>query len=115
MLEDKEGAMSSVWEQEFVEARQRLLKSRDFHVLHSRGHEFGNAVVLTSVSEVPLEVSLKCKSCGTVFWFENAEWSTGGMTKWRMSSISIQDARSICVGSEEVCQSQRHVQPFLVV
>ena len=87
---------SGDWEQEFAEARQRLLQSDDFDTLRSRGHYLKNGVVLTSVSDVPFEVSLKCACCGLVFWFENAEWSTGGMTEWRLSTISMADAGSIC-------------------
>ncbi|MBV8771771.1 MAG: hypothetical protein JO166_05505 [Deltaproteobacteria bacterium] len=96
-----------VWEQEFGEARQRLLESSDFHALRSRGHDPDDAVVLTSVSDVPFEVSLKCTICGAVFWFENTEWSTGGIAKWRTSSISIEDASSVCLGWSTGCQSGR--------
>lgn len=95
-----------VWEQDFKEARQRLLQSRDFHTLRSRGHDLDDAVVLTSVSDVPFEVSLKCTTCRAVFWFENTEWSTGGMAKWRISSISMREA-SVCLGSSTVCHSER--------
>jgi hypothetical protein len=87
------------WEQQFAEARRRLLESHDFYRLRSLGHDLKNGVVLTSVSDVPFEVSLKCICCGLVFWFENAEWSTGGMTKWHISNISMQDANSICAGT----------------
>jgi hypothetical protein len=86
---------AGVWEEDFAEARQRLLESTDFHLLRSRGHNLKNAVVLTSVSDVPFEVSLKCIYCGIVFWFENDEWSTGSVS-WHLSSISKQDAREIC-------------------
>ena len=87
---------TGVWEEEFAEARQRLLESTDFHILRNRGHALANGVVLTSVSDVPFEVSLKCIYCGIVFWFENAEWATGGVAEWHISSISKQDASDIC-------------------
>jgi hypothetical protein len=87
---------SGVWEEEFSEARQRLLESNDFLILRSRGHDLNNGVVVTSVSDVPFEVSLKCIYCGIVFWFENAEWSIGGIAKWRVNSISLQESGSIC-------------------
>jgi hypothetical protein len=85
-----------VWEEEFTEAWQWLVESTDFHALQTRGHDLKNGVVLTSVSDVPFEVSLKCMYCGIVFWFENAEWATGGMAEWHISSISKQDASDIC-------------------
>ena len=87
---------ADVWEEEFAEARQRLLESTDFLTLRSRGHNLKNGVVLTSVSDVPFEVSLKCIYCGITYWFENAEWATGGMAEWHISSISKQDAGGIC-------------------
>ena len=98
---------AGVWEEEFAQARERLLDSRDFHDLRSRGHDLKNGVVLTSVSDVPFEMSVKCIHCGMVFWFENAEWSTGGMAKWRFSSTSIQHASSICSALVMICYSQR--------
>ena len=87
---------AGVWEEEFAEARQRLLESGEFCALLGRGHDLKNAVVLTSVSDVPFEVSLKCIHCGIVFWFENAQWSTGGAAEWRISSTSSREADLIC-------------------
>ena len=84
------------WEQEFTEARRQLLESRDLHVLRNRGHDLKNGAVLTSVSEVPFEVSLKCVRCGATFWFENAAWSTGGVKPWQISGISLEQARVPC-------------------
>jgi hypothetical protein len=84
------------WEQEFTEARQRLLDSGDFQTLCSRGHHLKNGVVLTSVSDVPFEISLKCLRCGIAFWFENAGWSTGGIAQWKISSISLEQASVPC-------------------
>jgi hypothetical protein len=87
---------AGVWEEEFAEARQRLLESGEVCVLLDRGHDLKNAVVLTSVSDVPFEVGLKCSHCGLMFWFENAQWSTGGAVEWHMSSISVREANFIC-------------------
>jgi hypothetical protein len=87
---------AGVWEEEFAEARERLLESRDFCALLGHGHDLKNAVVLTSVSEVPFEVGLKCSHCGLVFWFENVQWSIGGAAEWQMSSVSIREANLIC-------------------
>lgn len=84
------------WEEEFTEARQRLLESSDFYTLRRRGHHLKNGVVLTSVSEVPFEMSLKCVHCGVAFWFENAAWSTGGIAQWQISSISLEQASMPC-------------------
>jgi hypothetical protein len=86
----------SEWEQEFAEARRRLCESSDFHALRSRGHDLKNGVVLTSVSDVPFEMSLKCVHCRVAFWFENAAWSTGGIGEWQISSISLQQASVPC-------------------
>jgi hypothetical protein len=86
------------WEEEFTEARRWLLRSLDCHSLQSRGHDLMNGVVLTSVSNVPFEVSLKCRYCGVAFWFKNADWSVGGMTEWQLSSISRKDAIGKCDG-----------------
>jgi hypothetical protein len=84
------------WEQEFAEARRRLVESSDFHALRGGGHNLKNGAVLTSVSDVPFELSLKCVHCGVAFWFENAAWSTGGMAEWHISSISRADASIVC-------------------
>jgi hypothetical protein len=84
------------WEPEFNEARQRLLESRDFDTLCGRGHILRNGVVLTSVSDSPFEMSLKCMRCGTVFWFANAGWSTGGPVHWQISSTSVRQASMPC-------------------
>jgi hypothetical protein len=84
------------WEEEFTEARQQLLESRDFHALHGQGHDLKNGVVLTSVSNVPFEMSLKCVYCGVAFWFENPAWSTGGIAQWQLSSISREQASVPC-------------------
>jgi hypothetical protein len=84
------------WESEFDEARQRLLESKDFYTLRSRGHDLRNGVVLTSVSEVPFEMSLKCIHCRVAFWFQNAAWSTGGIARWQISNVSLKEAREPC-------------------
>jgi hypothetical protein len=84
------------WEEEFTEARQRLLESSDFYTLRRRGHHLKNGVVLTSVSDVPFEMSLKCVHCGVAFWFENTAWSTGGIAQWQISSISLEQANMPC-------------------
>jgi hypothetical protein len=94
---------AGIWEEEFAEARQQLLQSTDFNILRGRGHDLRNAVILTSVSDVPFEVSLKCICCGVTFWFANAGWSTGGISEWRISSISVKDASAGCVALAMAC------------
>jgi hypothetical protein len=84
------------WELEFTEARERLCESNDFQRLRNRGHNLRNGVVLTSVSDLPFEMSLKCIHCGIAFWFENATWSTGGVAQWQISSISLEQASVPC-------------------
>src|SRR3974377_1479751 len=84
------------WEEEFAEAGQRLLESSDFRTLRSRGHDLKNRVVLTSVSDVPFEMSLKCVQCGVAFWFAHTGWSTGGIAQWQISSISLEQASAAC-------------------
>jgi hypothetical protein len=89
------------WESEFIEARQQLLESSDFYRLSSRGHDLIDGVVLTSVSDVPFEMSLKCVRCGIAFWFDNVSWSTGGISTWQISSISREAAGRTC-GAQEL-------------
>jgi hypothetical protein len=84
------------WGLEFTEARQRLVESSDFRVVRSRGHNLKDGVVLTSVSDVPFEMSFKCADCGGVFWFANAAWSTGGIADWSISSESCEAASDSC-------------------
>jgi hypothetical protein len=86
------------WGSEFSEARQRLSASSDFHTLRGRGHDLKDGAVLTSVSDVPFEMSFKCVDCGVAFWFENVSWSSGGMADWHLSSCSQGDASHFCKG-----------------
>jgi hypothetical protein len=87
---------SGDWEPEFNGARQRLFDSSDFQTLRSHGHDLKDGAVLTSVSDVPFEISLKCSHCKVAFWFENAAWSTGGIARWQVSEISREDASMMC-------------------
>jgi hypothetical protein len=94
------------WEDEFTEARRRLFKSSDCHILRSRGHALKNGAVLTSVSDVPLEMSMKCTHCGVTFWFENTAWSTGGIGPWRLSCISPEKASVLCHAASNTTASR---------
>jgi hypothetical protein len=84
------------WEQEFAEAGRRLLDSTDCHALRRRGHDLKRGVVLTSVSDVPFEISLKCSLCRVAFWFENPAWSSGRIGRWHISSVSREEAENTC-------------------
>ncbi|GEM_PF-2317621 len=87
---------NGIWEQQFGEARLRLLESNDVRALRSGGHDLIDGVILTSVSNLPFEVSLRCAHCGVVFWFRNAEWSRGGISKWRITSAAASKANLVC-------------------
>ena len=84
------------WGWDFTEARKRLVESTDYRALREGGHELKDGVVLTSVSALPFEMSLKCIGCGAAFWFENLAWSTGGIAQWRLSSHSRDAASGVC-------------------
>jgi hypothetical protein len=83
-----------IWEREFGEARRGLVESSDVRVLRSRGHDLVDGVVLTSVSDLPFEVSLKCAQCGMVFWFRNIEWVRGRIGKWRVMGAPVSQCKS---------------------
>jgi hypothetical protein len=76
------------WGAEFGEARKRLNGCADFLQLKDRGHQLKEGAVLTSVSDAPFEMSVKCERCGGVFWFENLAWRTGGGARWRLNEPS---------------------------
>jgi len=75
----------------FTEARQKLVSCPDFARLREARHELADGVVLTSVSDVPFEMSFKCTQCAEVFWFENLSWREGGFTDWRLNTLNTQD------------------------
>ena len=88
------GAIS--WGREFTEARQHLLECTDFVAVRDRGHELKDGVVLTSVSDLPFEMSFKCVRCGEAFWFENLAWHTGGIAQWRFNAETREHANCAC-------------------
>lgn len=67
-----------------AEARQKLIECADFVRLREARHRLTDGVVLTSVSDVPTEMSFKCTRCAEVFWFENLSWREGGFADWRL-------------------------------
>src|SRR5713101_4700198 len=76
--------MLTSWGIEFARARQRLLECADFETQQRVGHQLKEGAVLTSISEVPFEMSFKCALCGVIFWFENVAWRWGGAARWRL-------------------------------
>jgi hypothetical protein len=81
---------------ELARARGRLLESADFTALGERGHQLRDGALLTSVSEVPFEMSFRCGRCTATFWFENLGWRTGGAARWRLIDESRERADQGC-------------------
>ena len=84
------------WGAELDEARRHLLECVDFATLRACGHELRPGVVLTSVSEIPFEMSLRCALCGEAYWFENLAWTTGGNSLWQFSQESRERSHNRC-------------------
>jgi hypothetical protein len=89
--------MLTSWGIEFAQARQRLLECADFETQQRVGHELKEGAVLTSISDVPFEMSFKCALCGVILWFENVAWRWGGTARWRL----IEESRMVrgCVAN----------------
>lgn len=73
-------------------ARQKLVECPDFVRLREARHELADGVVLTSVSDVPFEMSFRCTRCAAVFWFENLSWHEGGFAEWRLNTAHLECA-----------------------
>ena len=78
----------------FTEARQELVRCPDFVRLREARHQLADGVVLTSVSDVPFEMSFKCTQCAEVFWFENLSWREGGFAEWRLTLGGVERSRA---------------------
>jgi hypothetical protein len=72
-------------ESDFRRSRKRLMETPDFAELVNGGHQLIDGVVLTSISDKPVEMSFKCSSCGGVYWFRNLT-AERGTARWRFSS-----------------------------
>ena len=81
---------------ELARARGCLLESTQFATLRDRGHDLREGAVLTSVSEVPFEMSYRCARCAETFWFENLAWRNGSATQWRLIEESRERAAIRC-------------------
>jgi hypothetical protein len=81
---------------ELARARGCLLGSVQFAALREYGHDLKEGAVLTSVSEVPFEMSYRCVRCAATFWFENLAWRMGGATHWRLNEESRERAMTRC-------------------
>lgn len=91
----------------FTEARQKLVRCPDFVRLREAHHQLADGVVLTSVSDVPFEMSFKCTQCAEVFWFENLSWREGGFTQWCLTPGGVERSRA---GASASCvmESEHH-------
>lgn len=81
---------------ELARARGSLRESTQFAALRDRGHDLREGAVLTSVSEVPFEMSYRCARCAETFWFENLAWRNGSATQWRLIEESRERAAIRC-------------------
>jgi hypothetical protein len=75
-------------ESQFEKTRRRLTECVDFVALRDCGHDLKDGVVLTSVNDVPSEMSFKCVVCDKVFWFENLSWQSRKIVAWRLNDES---------------------------
>ena len=91
-----QGGTTGNWGAEFTETRRLLWECAGVEALWRAGHELADGAVLTSVSDVPFEMSLKCGACGGMFWFKNSGWESGQPAQWRLSELSAADAERRC-------------------
>ena len=73
---------------DFAKAREMLVASADFAALREHRHQLRDGAVLTSISDLPFEMSFRCVRCAGTFWFENLAWQNGGIANWRLSEES---------------------------
>jgi hypothetical protein len=81
---------------ELARARGCLHDSPQFAALRECGHDLREGAVLTSISEVPFEMSYRCARCAETFWFENLAWRSGSATQWRLLEESRSRAMTRC-------------------
>src|SRR5712692_91837 len=98
--------MRMTWGKEFEKTRGQLIASADFAALRDAGHDLRDGVVLTSVSDVPFEMSFKCVACGTVFWFENLSWEKRHLAAWRLNDESRAALATNCIAAAQIARTQ---------
>ena len=76
-----------------AEARRRMREGEAFALQIRLGHDFQDGAVLTSVSDQPFEISVKCSRCGLTLWFEDR-----GLNRWRLHAESRVNGAKICRG-----------------
>lgn len=76
-----------------AEARRRLREGEAFALQIRLGHDLKDGAVLTSVSDQPFEISVKCGRCGITLWFEDR-----GANRWRLHAESREHGARICRG-----------------
>ena len=94
------------WGKEFERTRRRLTASADFKALRDAGHDLRDGVVLTSVSDVPFEMSFRCLACAKVFWFENLSWESRRIAAWRLNDESHAALADSCFAAVHVAHSK---------
>jgi hypothetical protein len=77
-----------------AEARRRLREGEAFALQIKLGHDLQDGAVLTSVSDQPFEISVKCSRCGVTLWFEDR-----GANRWRLHGESREHGAKICRGN----------------
>lgn len=83
----------------FDDAIRRLFASEAFAAQQRLGHQLIPGAALTSMSEVPFEMRLKCGICAAVIWFTNVTCQAGKPADWRLAEESHEYAGIPCLGA----------------
>ncbi|MGH7931862.1 MAG: hypothetical protein ACREQN_01710 [Candidatus Binataceae bacterium] len=97
----------------FDDAIQRLFASLDFAAQQRLGHQLIRGAALTSMSEEPFEMRLKCGLCDAVMWFENIALPTGERADWRLAAESHEYAAVPCRARVAMISGRVEVRPSL--
>jgi hypothetical protein len=76
-----------------AEAHRRVRESDAYALQIRLGHELRDGAVLTSISDQPFEISVKCGRCGIILWFQDR-----GANRWRLHEESREHGANICRG-----------------
>jgi hypothetical protein len=95
-----------------AEARRRMRECEAYALQLRLGHDLKDGAVLTSVSDQPFEISVKCTRCGVMLWFEDR-----GANRWRLHAESREEGAKICRGRKtaEPLKSSIGVRQFASV